>query len=1202
MESPYHLIIDGKPYKENGREVRAKNGTRNYHRLSYLAFVAKEENRNVEFSKVTGKQFFNVVVDGEPVLHRDKTPVRVSSVSKAYKQYVAKNAEFTPIAAISQSRNENGEKREKFHVREQGKESFAKTAKKNLVVVTHGSRKWREYEKAGAVFESVGRKTGEAKLVGNAFKNEQFSEKVVGPTMFPADVQFIHRASDQSVLSAPTPFKTVRNMGELKREYAAAKTRFGNNYAVIDDFVSTHVELPSGLHTVKYLGHNSLENCVVHCIRMCCGSGRAARIYSSSREETRSLVAETAMKTDSNLESLMAGEFPVCELESPVILDSEGVGAICKAADVRLRVFTRLANVLGSDAVPWAEFGPVHGKVVSVICDDGNVVLRDYAANLRVVIDPDIQVAPSNAVIQYVSNPSANNQRIVRPYDLPKASDAEAVCIGYVVSDRDGYILHKKYDPFANCVVPHVLAEKKAGNIEELQLEYAGVMCEQVMFQKCFSKHFGITPTRQFCDLVKQAEIFIGRARVSDLEIDLEYDKNRAYCSTSYSKYYQGFPSADMYAAAFDSTNPQVAFVIVESCDFSGMGAREREIVCSLFALCSMRCLPAVMFSRFVELGVIFVVEYALYAVFKKMDVIEFAHEYFPGCKSLDAAIPEKLLTNSLIGSMIRGGIDERNIVRFPSVSAHEAGQICSECTNLSFPFVCAPRLRENRDGNVGAMQYDLTNCATPAGLSGVKDVTGRTLWVIGGNDETEIGRPCVVPDDFDVSVDVVYDFRIDISGAGRYTKGAFHWHSWILAYANLAVLDAWIELGESIKVVGFNTDALYLNTANASEEDVKKLWGSVGFELNQWKIVACGEKELSRRPELVASSHTSDNVKMPLPLPVGNGSRVFVNGPAGVGKSYHFYSIPSDQMIFGCPTKALRDEHIRNLETIEGGNLVECVTVHKYLQLDMTDVEYFEWARNAMPSKLRNRSILVVDESTQFNTLQWARIINRHRGFVVALGDWCQIANGITGAAVTPEFFVANGFNMVEFSRREEVLCRHTYSYGCALDAMRGLEFREQVAIARRLFRIVCGRELVDEIAGNANSMVVCSRHARARGFNLLARRLHSQICVENKRTKTKKGEVVSFEVMDVGNEGIWWDRVRMTQSIPRGYTYEPRFARTCYSLQGSQSREMTYFVDYETLEEPGAFYTAVTRAVSGEQVVLIEVSDSELDLLKNL
>jgi hypothetical protein len=134
------------------------------------------------------------------------------------------------------------------------------------------------------------------------------------------------------------------------------------------------------------------------------------------------------------------------------------------------------------------------------------------------------------------------------------------------------------------------------------------------------------------------------------------------------------------------------------------------------------------------------------------------------------------------------------------------------------------------------------------------------------------------------------------------------------------------------------------------------------------------------------------------------------------------------------------------------------------------------------------------------------------------------------------------------------------------------------------------------------ANITIITARHKRAFQFHQLARRYNTHIRVirnlMNEETGKKEGDIEI--TVPVDTEGIWWDRKKMTDPLPRDYNAEPRLARTAFSLQGSASASMIYLVDHATLLAiSGGLYTSVTRAHFKDQVKLIDCTDKELEWL---
>lgn len=1099
-------------------------------------------------------------------------------------------------------------------------------------------------------------------------------------------------AYTQSAGQQPTPLKSHRvvdNRHELQQYFDYVQGVVASRYA---DAVAILAIKPDKGHKhqrLTGLGHCMLENCLLFAVRLMAPEV-VRRIYAA--RPNKWLAEATAQLTDTPTGQILAGELGNNFLASPLVLDSNKLDRICKTAAFTVRVFTPLAARIGNlrgEEHAWEIFGNRRGKQLAVTAKSGHCVpvnFLDFAC-----VSYDVQLTRHTDYTSALVIPREASFVYYDTVHTPEehACDHATESVGalaYVVPVADGFVLYKRFNPIAATTDPRaispavhyekLLAERlkdlpknkvkshrhsllcptcscrakpladcdvceqiRYGLTQEatnkLHKEYAMALTPQSLFNTLVKKQFDLRPTpAAYADYIREAEIFISRAIVGTGcglpgYACAELDKNRCYPSYTYSPYYRGFPTSQMYAAPFsDDALDVTAFVVLRSWDFSAMSESNQFVVRHLYARASFRCLPVVIFLRLRALGARFDVEFSICAPFRKMDLLAYASEHF-------STQAHKQLTNTFIGHTIRGGIsgDKPFIVRDCDLETTEQMLVeASEKYNLPVPTI-VPDYDHMRHSS-GCRAYILLDLQILSNAHYVEDlapaVPSKRIVSIGDTPvlaalpahkydldklpEGVYGQHCYFADDFDLARDARFKVTFDLSSRER-SSASYHWHSYVLAYASLAVLDKWLALDPRHVVVGYNTDALYISTSS-----LDGLRADLGDTLNAdpsgWKLLDISDfssKGTFPRVELLPEQGAHYSVcpeAIAMLGPVLTAERTVLTAPGGIGKSYSLLLHPSNKLIMCTPTKKLRDEHRQTLARIPGGSAVIVTTLHKYIQPTMSDDEYYNGHSN-QPNRDRfaGRTVLVVDELTMFDSFMWQTVMRRHQGFIVALGDFMQVQNSIASAPIDMSFFGQHGFVERQMTRQADQPARHAYDYGCLLDTLRLPELPAIAAAAKNIFPQITPSEfmlIVQRAADSANPLnltVVTASHARASVFNEFARNYHERIRCVAKATaasqRTKRGQTEPPEEIDlsVDDPRIWWGRTGMAQTCPSDYEYEPRFARTAYSLQGSGSGELKYVVDVSSLQSlHGGIYTAVTRAFTREQVCLLDCTTDEL------
>lgn len=383
-------------------------------------------------------------------------------------------------------------------------------------------------------------------------------------------------------------------------------------------------------------------------------------------------------------------------------------------------------------------------------------------------------------------------------------------------------------------------------------------------------------------------------------------------------------------------------------------------------------------------------------------------------------------------------------------------------------------------------------------------------------------------------------------------TGGLFDFHSYILGYACIHMLDKWKQVVDSgMSVIAYNVDALVVNGP----------WKESSDKIGGWKT-----GPVKPYYHLLGSTIDVDKVEIPrLPLP---NRPVIVRdtiilGAAGIGKSYPWKSDPFYNQCILTPTKALRDEHLVMYK--------DCFTAHKYFQFGLS---YEEWDRLRKGGKIPcYYQYIIIDELTRFTKDQWD-IIRARRGnsVIIALGDFLQIRNSIGSTPVTPEYF--HDFDVINIVRQPETIARQNFEFGTILDKI----FRTSEANMEDYFKVASvNRSEINVLTDK----IIVGNHVRANYFHKMFSGSDNLFPVVEKRTGNCK-------FMKANSADIFWDRVEMNSVSD--LKYEPYLAVTSDCFQGKTFSDGKMYIDCKSLVRQGCLYTAMTRCKTMDQIVLIE------------
>lgn len=534
--------------------------------------------------------------------------------------------------------------------------------------------------------------------------------------------------------------------------------------------------------------------------------------------------------------------------------------------------------------------------------------------------------------------------------------------------------------------------------------------------------------------------------------------------------------------------------------------------------------LPIPVFKYLADVGCIMDVDYYVASTTKDIDIVNYVNKM-----GLPSESDVKLTRNMIIGRCIGGGLKEQKKMLIKCANELERNQIIFECHQNNIRFA---------------------------------------------------------PQEDPMMIEVRYK---------RKSQALYQFHSYILGYAAIHLLQKFDELSaQNVTIAGYNVDSIfYYGDYDASERPT---------EIGGWKY-----EKLAAKPQLLELAVQAEPtmVHRPKPQPKTlDGFRYTKNtliiGPPGIGKSHDLKVRPLYDQIITTPTRHLREEH----KAGEHG-FANTFTTAKYIQFGMEEGSLKGMRKIGKAPRLHKTH--VVDEFTMFNQGQWRTIIERSGDArIIAVGDFEQIRNSIDSPAVTIDFFVDYGFDVVYLNREEGKPARHTYEDGVILDSLRdddtptddtdplaidmddggATDKKDQVAILRPHVRTI--KSVIDEIpkmiSADAYNMFVSDCHSKLNQVNTAAR----EYCRATNilfPCRDNKGGIVRLNVDD---PLIWWGRVKMTSVRPHECKYEPAFAVTGDSIQGS-TIENDLYVD-DKIKRQGVFYTTVTRTRSLKNIILVE------------
>lgn len=391
-------------------------------------------------------------------------------------------------------------------------------------------------------------------------------------------------------------------------------------------------------------------------------------------------------------------------------------------------------------------------------------------------------------------------------------------------------------------------------------------------------------------------------------------------------------------------------------------------------------------------------------------------------------------------------------------------------------------------------------------------------------------------------------------------TKGLFNFHSYILAFAGIHMMQKYKELTDKgRKIVGFCVDALIVKGVFREHEE------RIGGWTTDWPahyFYSMEPKDTIYRPPKLPS------IKVPIrDIPLKN---TLFTGPAGIGKSYPWKSDPAYKQSILTPTHNLKDDHRKMF--------LNTHTAHHYFQFGTDDEKYN--LLKCLGKIESNPAYVIIDEFTMFDKKQWQTILKRKgNSILIALGDFEQIRNEIDSEAVNEQFFIDHSFDIKEIKRTELSVARHEFKYGCLLDTLRNKPFFEQKKIINNG---PWKKVKMEEISLTEKDHIIAGSHAANYKYHQFFK---TKLSTFPFKTIEKRPKIV---YLPTDTPNVFWDRLSMKNKPEPTDLYEPCLSITADSYQGTTA-EVNLFIDVESLRRHGCLYTAMTRTRKAENTMLI-------------
>lgn len=897
-----------------------------------------------------------------------------------------------------------------------------------------------------------------------------------------------------------------------------------------------------------------------------------------------------------------------------IYINDTEMDALAKLLQVELRIFTDLGVKLGAKkSDTWMQLGRKGKKIIPIKVQNEHATIVPLKMPPRAVIYEDkIEIPSATNVIDF-------------------GKDRDDVPLFYTAIEHGVARMHKTFRPSS--------VDKRCRD-DDPAFHYV-FETDQLLFQ-LFKKDNDLTviEDEDVRNIVRAAEMFIGCRRICPIPVDqkcTEVDHNAHYCSYETSPYYMGFPTNNLVPCKLQyAVKP--AYYVTSRIDLSNcaVGYQFIEFYCSHLVNDVLESETVEEFCETIEVerasrvvttyidrvertdtvvdtlertsadtaGTFGYVDIRrgnrldLSCADDEVEIIEFSRETHTVVDTLcreehDEIVTEYIEKKSVVKTIVSTRPDCVDVPMVLPTPMYNC--LIKHGAVIDVEYV----LDVDEFKHISVLDYANKFDLTPAEKKSFRNtLIGRTITG-GVAEKKKIRCEFFNTDERDHMLFEAQEKELGIDGdvdaergtliftVDKIPKALFNFHSFIVSYAGVYMMEKWLELAQAgHQVVAYNVDALMVR-GDYSEPEITT-------EPGKWKT-----SEMD--PRYYGMHMDRHNARERFFLPVINvpdkaplHKNVLEEGAAGVGKSHKYKVDPYYDQIICTPTHELRIEH--------SAVYPDTYTAHKIFQFGASD-EQFEMLRKRGDIP-RRHAVYVIDEYTMFNTREWEIIIRRSCGArIIALGDPEQIRKAVDGSPITQDFFRSRGWDIIETVRTPDLHARHEYEYGCALDDLRGLTYEEQchqiydstLWMGVMLDRLFVGLDLV-------NTRVIVGNHKRAYELNNMAREYAQKYDFLFPFVSTAKPTIYRekrYENMCVHTDKVFWDRKSMDDVRPKGTKWEPYFAVTADSFQGKTTPDnMLVVVDTVTLSRHGTLYTAMTRSRRADSIRILNLGNWDFDI----
>jgi hypothetical protein len=801
-----------------------------------------------------------------------------------------------------------------------------------------------------------------------------------------------------------------------------------------------------------------------------------------------------------------------------IYVTDEQMTKIAKFTDTRLRIYTPLGLKINE---PWCEYGYANRKVVDVLIENEHATIIPSRHVDQVVYVNTPVIAPDNPKAFYKNKTTIKDDE----------GKEHFITNFYIMRDEIRALLTKKVIKSPNKDVPEtydfdvtnrtVTTLYKAFRPSEItnnleddnNPDYFYYYNAHQIFSALFCKENKLFPPKNSVvrEVIINAERFIGRAKLTAIipSTAIAIDHNRHYSCAEYNPFYIGYPEDSLVI----SNDLQDAVYIVGTLNNAPSEYKT-------FFSEQERVFTRPEYNYLISRNAVIDIEYTINAPLRHVSIYDWCEtKHIQGNG-------EKLFINSLIGRLITGGIkqEEPKIIEFGN--KQERDRLMAECArlNLVYKIVFYDEFTDNNTPNM--LEEETPN----------EVITEAQLCPRG---------------------------YIRVTVPSPKVKGKFNFHSYLMAYASIAMYIKLRELNDNDCVLhAYNVDCLVIS--NETYEIKSET------EKNLWKI----EKVKPHYHQFTQRPHTP-HLKLPNVTPPARKVHIkhtAVIAAAGLGKSYEHLTDPAINQVYTTPTHDLKN----NLKSTYNNLMLE--TAHKIFQFTVKDDK--TWLGMIKQHTIPHPgAVLILDELTMYDQDQIKTIIRRANmmnTIIVALGDFCQITQNINGAAITQDF-IKEYFAIETKERTPESHARHAFEYGTELDTLRIMSIEDQlnyiIATSNKYKLTKTFDDVINEYSLDAPRVVV-SCHQQAFNYH---QRIHQMHPDKQILCRYREKNLIHEQLVDITSEAIWWGRTRMGDQLPKDKKYEPAYATTVDSFQGKTQHVI---IDTHNMTRHGVLYTAITRS----------------------